>query len=118
MPLSLKATVTRRQPADDPPADNAHQTAKDTATAVEPAPPLPKAKPDAHALQSAFLSANLGKVVTLFVINGIRLTGKLRQFDQYTLLLEDAAGQKSLVFKHALSTVCPGSPRRRPDGEE
>jgi RNA chaperone Hfq len=43
-------------------------------------------------------------------VNGIKLTGKLKQFDQYTLLLQDADGIDSLIFKHAISTLIPGAP--------
>jgi len=38
------------------------------------------------------------------------LTGKVRQFDQYTLLLQQTDGIDSLIFKHAISTVIPGVP--------
>ena len=44
------------------------------------------------------------------LVSGIKLTGKLRQFDQYTLLLQGADGIDSLIFKHAISTLIPGAP--------
>jgi len=37
------------------------------------------------------------------------LTGKVRQFDQYTLLLQQTDGIDSLIFKHAISTVISGA---------
>lgn len=124
MPTSttLEATVTRRPTAD--PVDQAerllqaahHEATENAATteqeaptaAPEPAPAQDLEKPpkrDPHGLQSAFLTGNLGKPVTVFTINGIRLTGKLRQFDQFTLLIEGQNGISSLVFKHAATTV-------------
>lgn len=134
MPLSLKATVTRRQPepnnsdlshaADDSdlnnqPAEDAHQTANEGATATPAEKSGKQLKREqaaaVNALQSAFLSANLNKVVSVFLINGIRLIGKLRQFDQFCLLLEAPDGAKQLIFKHAVSTIAP--PTRRPSPE-
>ena len=141
MPTStaLKATVTRRPPAD--PVDQAerllqaahHEATENAATteqevptaAPEPAPaqaPETPPKRDAHALQSAFLIGNLGKLVTVFTINGIRLTGKLRQFDHFTLLIEGPNGISSLVFKHAATTIVPvstanGEPRQPQQGD-
>lgn len=131
--LALKATVTRR-PASDL-VDQAecqqqaehHQAAKNAATteqevptaAPEPAP-VPKAKHDPHALQSAFLTGNLGKPVTVFTINGLQLTGKLKQFDQFTLLVQGADGLNSLLFKHAITTIIPASdvPGKRRQSEQ
>lgn len=119
MPLSLKATVTRRQPepdnpdnADNPPVENAKEVPNEATTDAADATPVPKAKVGPHALQMAVLNTSLGKPVTVFLINGIRLVGKLRQFDQFTLLLEDKEGTRQLVFKHAVSTIMP--PARRP----
>ena len=72
--------------------------------------------------QSAFLDGILDQIVTLFLVNGIRLTGKLRQHDAFTLHLQDADGLDSLIFKHAISTIIPGTPvltreRRTPFGK-
>ncbi len=119
--LSLKATVTRRQAEPVPSdlkerlaqlqhheaqaAENAATTAQEAPTATPEPAPVPKAKPNPHALQSAFLAGNLGKPITAFLINGVMLTGKLRQFDQFTLLLQGPDGLNSLVFKHAITTV-------------
>jgi host factor-I protein len=61
------------------------------------------------------------RLVTVYLVNGIKLAGKVRQHDQYTLLLQGADGIDSLIFKHAISTVIPGAPvvtreRRTPFG--
>jgi host factor-I protein len=72
-------------------------------------------------LQNAFLTDMLDRVVTVYLVSGIKLTGKVREFDQYTLLLQNVDGIDSLVFKHAISTLIPGMPvvtreRRTPFG--
>ncbi len=118
--LALKATVTKRQAAEPVPSDMAEQleqlrhhqaaenaatTAVEAATAIEPEKPDKNLKQAPHKLQSSFLTGNLGKPVTVFTINGIRLTGKLQQFDQFTLLVQGRDGLDSLVFKHAITTV-------------
>jgi len=59
--------------------------------------------------------------MTVYLISGIKLTGKLKQHDQHTLLLQGADGIDSLIFKHATSTIIPGAPvvlreRRTPFG--
>ena len=42
--------------------------------------------------------------LTVFLGNGKRLTGRLKSFDRFTLLLESPQGEQ-IVFKHAISTV-------------
>jgi len=44
--------------------------------------------------------------VNVFLVNGIRLSGQLSRFDQFTVLLESGSAVQ-LVFKHAISTVTP-----------
>ncbi|WP_229515376.1 RNA chaperone Hfq [Paraburkholderia terrae] len=44
--------------------------------------------------------------VSVFLVNGIRLSGQLAAFDQFVVLLESGTGVQ-LVFKHAISTVLP-----------
>ncbi len=43
-------------------------------------------------------------VVTIYLVSGVKLTGKIRSFDKYSVLLENNA-QEQLIFKHAISTV-------------
>jgi len=61
-----------------------------------------------YRLQEAFLNtARKRKVkVTIFLINGVRIQGKVRSFDTFTILVEDGR-QQTLVYKHAISTVVP-----------
>jgi host factor-I protein len=42
--------------------------------------------------------------VTVFLIGGVRLVGKIKGFDKYSVVLE-ANNQDQLIFKHAISTV-------------
>ncbi len=42
--------------------------------------------------------------VTIYLVSGVKLTGKIRSFDKYSVLLENNA-QEQLIFKHAISTV-------------
>jgi len=42
--------------------------------------------------------------VTVFLGNGKKLTGRIKSFDKFTLLLENHMGEL-MVFKHAISTV-------------
>lgn len=45
--------------------------------------------------------------VAVFLVNGIKLTGRIDSFDQFVVHLKghDQAGQ--MVFKHAISTISP-----------
>jgi host factor-I protein len=45
--------------------------------------------------------------VSVFLVNGIKLTGRIDSFDQFVVHLKghDQAGQ--MVFKHAISTISP-----------
>jgi host factor-I protein len=42
--------------------------------------------------------------VTIYLISGVKLTGRIKSFDKYSLILE-AGSQEQLIFKHAISTV-------------
>jgi host factor-I protein len=43
-------------------------------------------------------------VVTVYLLSGVKLTGRIRSFDKYSLILESNS-QEQLVFKHAVATV-------------
>jgi host factor-I protein len=57
-------------------------------------------------LQESFFGAALerGKHVTVYLLNGAKVTGKVRSFDKYSVILssEDA---EQLVFKHSISSA-------------
>ncbi|MGH9557205.1 MAG: RNA chaperone Hfq [Terriglobales bacterium] len=60
----------------------------------------------AQNIQDSFLN-NARKersTVTLYLVSGVKLTGRIRSFDKYSLVLE-SNHQEQLIFKHAISTV-------------
>lgn len=60
-----------------------------------------------HTLQDPFLNI-LRKEripVSVFLVNGIKLTGQVESFDQFVVLLKNSVSQ--LVYKHAISTIVP-----------
>ena len=71
-----------------------------------------------HTLQDPFLNA-LRKEripVSVFLINGIKLTGQVESFDQFVVLLKNSVSQ--LVYKHAISTIVPARNVKLPRGDE
>ncbi|NOQ34921.1 MAG: RNA chaperone Hfq [Methylococcaceae bacterium] len=46
--------------------------------------------------------------VSIFLVNGIKLQGKVDSFDQYVIMLKNTVSQ--MVYKHAISTIVPGKP--------
>ncbi len=42
--------------------------------------------------------------VTIFLANGKKLTGRIKSFDKFTVMLENHHGEQ-IIFKHAISTV-------------
>ncbi|HHG73525.1 RNA chaperone Hfq [Persephonella sp.] len=59
-------------------------------------------------LQEQFLNAiRKEKVrVNIYLVNGVKLEGKIRYFDPFTILLKEGPRQV-LVYKHAITTVIP-----------
>ena len=57
-------------------------------------------------IQDGFLnSARKEKlVVTVYLVSGVKLTGRIRSFDKFSVVLESNS-QEQLIFKHAISTV-------------
>jgi host factor-I protein len=66
-------------------------------------------------IQDAFLNTVRREkdVVTIYLMNGAKLSGRIRSFDKFSVLLESGA-QEQLIFKHAISTI---QHARRPAGE-
>ncbi len=66
-------------------------------------------------IQDAFLNTvrreKIG--VTIYLLSGAKLVGKIRSFDKFSVLLESTS-QEQLIFKHAISTI---TVVRRPLGE-
>ena len=46
--------------------------------------------------------------VTMYLVNGARLTGMIKGFDTFVILLKQENQQ--LVYKHAISTIIPDKP--------
>jgi host factor-I protein len=42
--------------------------------------------------------------VTIYLTSGIKLLGRIKSFDKFTLILESNNGEQ-MIFKHAISTV-------------
>jgi host factor-I protein len=72
-------------------------------------------KPAPQNIQDAFLNTVRREktTVTIYLVNGAKLTGRIRSFDKFSILLE-AGPQEQLVFKHAISTI---SQSRRGSGD-
>jgi len=74
-----------------------------------------EAKTAPQNIQDGFLNlARREKVtVTIYLVNGAKLLGRIKSFDKFSLILESSA-QEQLIFKHAISTI---SQSRRSTGE-
>ena len=69
-------------------------------------------------LQDTFLN-NLRKdhtPVSIFLVNGIKLQGKVDSFDQYVIMLKNTVSQ--MVYKHAISTIVPSKPVKMTDDDD
>jgi|ERR1700690_1701208 len=63
-------------------------------------------KPAAQNIQDMFLN-NARKErssITIYLMSGVKLTGRIRSFDKYSVVLE-TNNQEQLIFKHAIATV-------------
>ena len=47
-------------------------------------------------------------LVSIYLVNGIKLQGQVESFDQYVVLLKNTVTQ--MVYKHAISTVVLATP--------
>jgi host factor-I protein len=63
-------------------------------------------KPAAQNIQDTFLNTARKErsSITIYLMSGIKLTGRIRSFDKYSVVLE-TNNQEQLIFKHAISTV-------------
>ena len=63
------------------------------------------AKP-AQNIQDSFLNTvrKDKAAVTIYLVSGVKLNGRIRSFDKYSVVLE-SGNQEQLIFKHAISTV-------------
>jgi host factor-I protein len=62
-------------------------------------------------IQDVFLN-NVRKdktLATIYLMTGATVTGKIKSFDKYSVILE-SNNQDQLIFKHAISSVAAGKP--------
>jgi host factor-I protein len=57
-------------------------------------------------IQDAFLNTVRREKTTviIYLLNGAKLSGRIRSFDKFSVLLESGS-QEQLIFKHAISTI-------------
>jgi host factor-I protein len=55
--------------------------------------------------------------VTIFLVNGVKLSGMITWFDSFSLLLR-RDNQSQLVYKSAISTIMPSEPIQLFDAEQ
>jgi len=63
-------------------------------------------KPAQQNIQDSFLNTarKERQNITIYLVSGVKLTGRIRSFDKYSVVLETSS-QEQLIFKHAISTV-------------
>lgn len=75
----------------------------------------------AHNLQDVFLNSvrKTKNPLTIFLVNGVKLTGVVTSFDNFCVLLR-RDGHSQLVYKHAISTIMPSQPVQmyEPEGDD
>ena len=62
-------------------------------------------------LQDIFLNtAKKEKIgITIYLMNGVPIKGKVLSFDNFTILIE-VDKKQNLIYKHAISTILPSKP--------
>jgi host factor-I protein len=73
-------------------------------------------------IQDGFLNSARKErtVLTIYLLSGVKLSGRIRSFDKYSVVLE-SSNQEQLIFKHAISTVVlprPGAVSAAPPASE
>ena len=51
----------------------------------------------------------LRKVVVIYLVNGVKLAGRVTSFDQHTVALD--GNERQVINKHAIATIMPAPPR-------
>jgi host factor-I protein len=93
---------------------------KHAISTIMPGQPLPLAqflapedegKRKSRLLQEVFLSSvrDAAVPVTMFLVNGVMLQGRVAAYDLFCMLLE-REGYVQLAYKHAVSTIQPAAP--------
>jgi host factor-I protein len=79
---------------------------------MSPTPPVDiSAIPHGERIQEPFLNnlRKLRRTVVIYLVNGVKLAGKISSFDQHTVALEGF--EKQVINKHAIATIMPAPPR-------
>jgi len=76
-----------------------------------------EAKPAQQNIQDSFLNTARKERhnITIYLVSGVKLTGRIRSFDKYSVVLE-TSNQEQLIFKHAISTVVVSKPMHGSSG--
>jgi host factor-I protein len=71
-----------------------------------------------QSLQDPFLNALRKEhiLVSIYLVNGIKLQGQVESFDQFVVLLKNQVNQ--MVYKHAISTIVPARAVNLPQLDE
>jgi host factor-I protein len=74
---------------------------------------------DRQNLQDQFLNTLRKEHVhcSVFLVNGIKLVGRIESFDQYMVLLRGNDQAVQAIFKHAISTISPAKQVAMPSRE-
>ena len=67
--------------------------------------------PVSQRIQEPYLNdlRKMRRTVVIYLVNGVKLSGRIASFDQHTLALEGRDQQ--VINKHAIATVMPAPPR-------
>jgi host factor-I protein len=62
-------------------------------------------------LQDSFLNLSRKEKIalTIYLVNGVPIKGRVLSFDNFTILLE-VDKKQNLIYKHAVSTILPAKP--------
>lgn len=62
-------------------------------------------------MQDSFLNQlrKDGEQVSLYLTSGFLIKGKVRSFDQFTVLINGAGDKQHLVYKHAIASIGVGT---------
>ena len=65
-------------------------------------------------IQDTFL--NIARIrsipVTVLLINGDKLSGRIQGFDKFTVILDGGNKEQVMIFKHAIASLAPAEPIR------
>jgi host factor-I protein len=89
-----------------------HRTVFSDNKLMPPSPPVDiSAIPHGERIQEPFLNnlRKLRRTVVIYLVNGVKLAGKISSFDQHTVALE--GHDKQVINKHAIATIMPAPPR-------